>query len=73
MANHQIDFNHASILAQEQNDDKCCSLESWYIQKQDTLVLTGIQEVYLQSTVALILINFLYSILLIYFTSLSFP
>ena len=34
--NHLIDFNHVSILAQEQNDHRRCSLESWYIQKQDT-------------------------------------
>ena len=34
--NHQVDFDHVSILDQEQNDHKHCSLESWYIQKQDT-------------------------------------
>ena len=44
--NHQIDFNNVSILVQERNDHKHCSLESWHIQKQDTFNRGPLPPVY---------------------------
>ena len=68
---HQIDFDNVSILAQERNDHKRCSLESWHIQKKDTL--TGVQELYLQSTVSFFNLYFILFLFYIFIFSVRKP